>query len=152
MFETHLSTLTTKCPNSILAKMFKSDLMHNEPTQGEVYRLDCDPQCFQVILAWLRHSTISIPATIDIKLVMKAAKQLGLDDLAKQLDKGCDLKGDMTDWLRLNVGGTIFETIESPTGTFVFILVFQKYTKENIIQTLNAFFFNYTCIFMENVT
>ena len=110
LFETHLSTLTTKCPNSILAKMFKSDLMHNEPAQGEVYRLDCDPQCFQVILAWLRHSTISIPATIDIKLVMKAAKQLGLDDLAKQLDKGCDLKGDMTDWLRLNVGGTIFET------------------------------------------
>ena len=30
--------------------------------------------------------------------------------------------------------------IESPTGTFVFSLVFEKYTKENIFQTLNAFF------------
>ena len=110
LFETQLSTLTTKCPNSVLAKMFKSDLMHNEPAQGEVYRLDSDPQCFQVILSWLRHGTISIPATMDHKLVIKAAKQLGLDDFAKQVDKGCDMKGAMTDWLRLNVGGTIFET------------------------------------------
>ena len=30
--------------------------------------------------------------------------------------------------------------IESATGTFVFTLVFAKYTKENIFQTLNAFF------------
>ena len=30
--------------------------------------------------------------------------------------------------------------IELATGTFVFTLVFEKYTKENIFQTLNAFF------------
>ena len=30
--------------------------------------------------------------------------------------------------------------IESATGTFVFTLVFEKYTKQNIFQTLNAFF------------
>ena len=30
--------------------------------------------------------------------------------------------------------------IESATGTFVFTLFFEKYTKENICQTLNAFF------------
>ena len=30
--------------------------------------------------------------------------------------------------------------IESATGTFVFTLVFEKYTKENIYQILNAFF------------
>ena len=30
--------------------------------------------------------------------------------------------------------------IESATGSFVFTLVFEKYTKENIFQTLNAFF------------
>ena len=30
--------------------------------------------------------------------------------------------------------------IESATATFVFTLVFAKYTKENIFQTLNAFF------------
>ena len=30
--------------------------------------------------------------------------------------------------------------IESPTAFFVFALDFEKYTKENIFQTLNAFF------------
>ena len=30
--------------------------------------------------------------------------------------------------------------IESATATFVFTLDFEKYTKENIFQTLNAFF------------
>ena len=30
--------------------------------------------------------------------------------------------------------------IESATGTFVFTLDLEKYTKENIFQTLNAFF------------
>jgi len=112
MFETQLTTLTTKYPNSYLARMFKKDLMHNEPepAQDQVYQLDCDPECFQVILSWLRYGTLSIPSHVDTKLLMMAAKQLGLDDLAKQLDKGRGMKGAMTDWLRLNVGGTIFET------------------------------------------
>ena len=30
--------------------------------------------------------------------------------------------------------------IEVATGTFVFTLVFEKYTKESIFQTLNVFF------------
>ena len=30
--------------------------------------------------------------------------------------------------------------IEVATGTFVFTFVFEKYTKENIFQTLNPFF------------
>merc|ERR1719347_1039699 len=42
---------------------------------------------------------------------MVAAKQLGLDELAKQLEKESrGAKEAMTDWLKLNVGGTIFET------------------------------------------
>eukprot|EP00092_Neocalanus_flemingeri_P021228 GFUD01023002.1.p1 GENE.GFUD01023002.1~~GFUD01023002.1.p1 ORF type:complete len:277 (-),score=86.46 GFUD01023002.1:102-932(-) len=109
MFETQLSTLTAY-PTSTLAKMFKSDLMHNNPVHDGVYCLDSDPQCFQHILSWLRYGTVSIPNTLDKKMVMMTAKHLGLDDMAKQLEKECSGKGAMTDWMKLNVGGTIFET------------------------------------------
>ena len=110
VFETQLSTLT-RYPSSTLARMFKSDLMHNDPVPEEFYFLDTDPHCFQHILSWLRYGTVSIPQTMDKRLVMMAAKHLGLDDMAKQLEKeGSVTKGAMSDWLRLNVGGTIFET------------------------------------------
>jgi len=110
MFETQLGTLT-RYPSSTLARMFKSDMMHNDPVPEELYYLDTDPQCFQHILSWLRYGTMSIPHTMDKRLVMMAAKHLGLDDMAKQVEKeSSGTKGAMTDWLRLNVGGTIFET------------------------------------------
>ena len=109
MFETQLSTLTTY-PNSALSKMFKSDMMHNDPVHDGVYRLDTDLQCFQHILAWLRYGTVSIPQNMDKRMVMMSAKHLGLDDLAKQLEKECGGKGGISDWLKLNVGGTMFET------------------------------------------
>eukprot|EP00092_Neocalanus_flemingeri_P021274 GFUD01023055.1.p1 GENE.GFUD01023055.1~~GFUD01023055.1.p1 ORF type:complete len:295 (-),score=96.88 GFUD01023055.1:88-930(-) len=110
IFETQLSTLTAY-PTSTLAKIFQSDMMHNDPVRHDgVYHLDCDPQCFQPILSWLRYGTISIPTSVDIRLVMMAAKHLGLDEMAKQLDKECSGRGAMTDWLKLNVGGTMFET------------------------------------------
>ena len=47
MMETTLSTVT-KYPDSALARMF---LSHSE---GGVYNIDCDPDCFRVILQWLR--------------------------------------------------------------------------------------------------
>ena len=47
MMETMLSTVT-KYPDSALARMFHT---HNE---GGVYNIDCDPDCFRVILQWLR--------------------------------------------------------------------------------------------------
>ena len=98
-------------PTSNLARMFEADLMHNDPEPEEVYYLDTDPQCFQHILSWLRYGMLAIPPEMDKKLVMMAAKQLGLDDLAKQLEKeAVGAKAAMTDWLKLNVGGTIFET------------------------------------------
>jgi len=111
IFETQLSTLTSY-PNSSLAKMFKTDLMHNDPEPEEVYYLDTDPQCFQHILGWLRYGVVAIPPEMDKRMVMMAAKRLGLDDMAKQMERE-DANGSkdaMTDWLKLNVGGTIFET------------------------------------------
>jgi len=110
IFETQLSTLA-RYPNSILARMFEADVMHNDPEPEEIYYLDADPRCFQHILSFLRYGIFAIPPDMDKKLVMMAAKQLGLDELGKQLEK--EVRGSkeaMTDWLRLNVGGTIFET------------------------------------------
>ena len=51
MMETMLSTVT-KYPDSALARMFHT---HNE---GGVYNIDCDPDCFRVILQWLRRVNI----------------------------------------------------------------------------------------------
>jgi len=110
IFETQLSTLA-RYPNSNLARMFEADVMHNDPEPEEIYYLDADPRCFQHILSFLRYGIFAIPPGMDKKLVMMAAKQLGLDELGKQLEK--EVRGSkeaMTDWLRLNVGGTIFET------------------------------------------
>jgi len=110
IFETQLSTLA-RYPNSNLARMFEADVMHNDPEPEEIYYLDADPRCFQHILSFLRYGIFAIPPEMDKKLVMMAAKQLGLDELGKQLEK--EVRGSkeaMTDWLRLNVGGTIFET------------------------------------------
>jgi len=110
IFETQLSTLA-RYPNSNLARMFEADVMHNDPEPEEIYYLDADPRCFQHILSFLRYGIFAIPPDMDKKLVMMAAKQLGLDELGKQLEK--EVRGSkeaMTDWLRLNVGGTIFET------------------------------------------
>jgi len=110
IFETQLSTLA-RYPNSNLARMFEADVMHNDPEPEEIYYLDADPRCFQHILSFLRYGMFAIPPEMDKKLVMMAAKQLGLDELGKQLEK--EVRGSkeaMTDWLRLNVGGTIFET------------------------------------------
>merc|ERR1719219_2500327 len=64
---------------------------------------------------------LSLPADLDIRLVRATAEQLGLEDLLKELTKKekemaeerPGLKGSMTDWLRLNVGGTLFETSRS---------------------------------------
>merc|ERR1719219_673721 len=64
---------------------------------------------------------LSLPADLDIRLVRATAEQLGLEDLLKELNKKekemaeerPGLKGSMTDWLRLNVGGTQFETTRS---------------------------------------
>merc|ERR1719219_660026 len=64
---------------------------------------------------------LSLPADLDIRLVRATAGQLGLEELLKELNKRevageeerPGVKGAMTDWLRLNVGGTLFETSRS---------------------------------------
>jgi len=117
-FVTELSNLT-KYPSSVLAKLFKSDLMQNGNVADDIF-LDADPKYFNYILLWLRYGVLSIPETLDKSTFRMAAKHLGLEELVTQLDK--ESKGSMKDWLKLNVGGVIFETsratlTSNPTST-----------------------------------
>ena len=53
-FETQLSTVT-KYPDSELAKIFGArDVDGDVDMVREVYNIDCDPDCFKIILQWLR--------------------------------------------------------------------------------------------------
>ena len=114
-FETRLSTVT-KYPNSYLASIFQSDQMQNcDSAQDGAFLLDCDPDCFAVVLIWLRYGELCQPVGCDRRLLGLTAALLGLHELTSLLDKeletvGSGGKGAMTDWIRLNVGGTMFET------------------------------------------
>jgi len=125
--ETSRGTLT-RCPDSALAKRFAvtdpeamdTVSMLNDNGDGIflVHNIDCDPSCFQMILSWLRFGVVpKLPEDVDHRILVEAAKQFGLEDLEQELTTQSEAdnphpleKGAMTDWLRLNVGGTIFET------------------------------------------
>ena len=67
-------------------------------------------------VCYTRYGVLSLPANLDSRLVMATAEQLGLEDLIKELnlkEERPGVKSSMTDWLRLNVGGTLFETSRS---------------------------------------
>ena len=129
------STLTSE-PQSLLAKMVTaqspqtppspcleccaSDLMqntmsgvcpHRATSDGRsVIQVDCDPAAFSVILNCLRHGVIAIPPYLPIQMIKAAASSLGLTQVERKLEdferKGTSKK----EWLKLNVGGQIFET------------------------------------------
>ena len=57
---------------------------------------------------------MSLPSNLDPRLVTATAEKLGLEDLVKEVNtKEAVGGGSMADWLRLNVGGTQFETTRS---------------------------------------
>ena len=67
-------------------------------------------------VCYTRYGVLSLPANLDSRLVMVTAEQLGLEDLIKELnlkEERPGVKSSMRDWLRLNVGGTLFETSRS---------------------------------------
>jgi len=94
-----------------------------------VYNIDCDPESFKMILSWLRYGIVPrMSQDVDRRVFRGAAEHCGLGDLVKELISDHDnnnvkenseevsaKKGSssMADWLRLNVGGTIYETSRS---------------------------------------
>ena len=134
-FSSLRSTLTSE-PLSLLAKMVTaqspqpppspcleccaSDMMQNTMSGacphratsdgGSVIQVDCDPAAFSVVLNCLRHGVIAIPPYLPVQLIKAAAASLGLTQVERKLEdferKGTSKK----EWLKLNVGGRIFET------------------------------------------
>lgn len=103
MMETTKETLT-KFPNSRLAEMV------NYTTSEDVLCLwlDLDPEYFRPILNWLRLGKLAVPSQLDMKLLLLMAEELGLMELSEIIkEKEAPSLGD---WIKLNVGGTMFET------------------------------------------
>ena len=103
-FETTRATLTS-CPDSLLARMFDpdSELLPAAVTEDGAFFLDACHRAFTVILNWLRYKEILLGKEVTSKDVIPVADYFGLTELSAKLD-------NVSDTIRLNVGGTIFET------------------------------------------
>ena len=106
-FETTRATLTS-CPESLLAKMFdpNSKLPPAGVTEDGAFFLDACPRAFAVILDWLRYIEI-LDKEVHPDDVIPVADYFGLPELCEKLKA---LNINDVDIIRLNVGGTIFET------------------------------------------
>ena len=67
---------------------------------------------------FFRIGIVSIPANVDRRLLYAFVAQFGLEELQEQLDQDQENSNNnqarrVTDWLKLNVGGTMFETTRS---------------------------------------
>jgi len=112
---------TTENPASSAEGLVREDL------SSVVYNIDCDPKSFKLILSWLRYGVVpQVSSDSDRRILQGAAEHCGLHDLVKELISDNDNnnvqekekassgeKKSMADWLRLNVGGTIYETSRS---------------------------------------
>ena len=113
-FETTRATLTSS-PTSLLARMFDpdSDLPPAAVSDDGYYFLDACPTAFKVILNWLRYKEI-LGKDVDPDDVIPVADYFGLPELCEKLEalRNTDVRqnNNTTDIIRLNVGGTIFET------------------------------------------
>ena len=114
-FRTTRGTLTSS-PHSLLAKMFDpdSDIPPAAVSEDGHYFLDACPRAFSVILNWLRYKDVILGKEVDARDVIPVADYFGLPELCEKL--GTMKKPEVTqnnnnvDIIRLNVGGTIFET------------------------------------------
>ena len=114
-FETTRTTLTSY-PGSLLARMFDPDskLPPAAVTEDGAFFLDACPRAFVVILNYLRYKEIlGIGKEVLPEDVIPVADYFGLLELSAKLEA---LKKPVTqnindgDIIRLNVGGTIYET------------------------------------------
>jgi len=133
------STLLSE-PNSALAKMFdpNSGLQPARMVDGS-YTIDADPDCFQVLLNWLRYKKVMFPTSHkNYESVSAVAEVYGILDLVGYLKS---LQNDERKVV-LDVGGmtmcTLRETFDKLRGELVEIW---GYKEERIVEQVDRSYF-----------
>ncbi|KAG1678694.1 BTB/POZ domain-containing protein KCTD9 [Nymphon striatum] len=90
-FTTTKSTLLTKEPNSMLARMFASDdsessLAPSNLDQTGAYLIDRSPLYFEPILNFLRHGELILDRNVNPQGVLEEAKFFGIESIIPQLE------------------------------------------------------------------
>ena len=111
----NLSSCIECCANDVMQNaMSVSCSCLTSSEEGPIVKIDCDPAAFSVILNYLRHGVIAIPPHLPFPLVKATASSLGLIEMGKKLEEfEKEDQTNNTEWLKLNVGGQIFETTRS---------------------------------------
>ncbi|KAM3960637.1 BTB/POZ domain-containing protein KCTD9 [Aphomia sociella] len=94
-FTTSRSTLVTKEPLSMLARMFAEDndmyLMNPSATDGTgAYLIDRSPKYFEPILNYLRHGEVILDKHVNPRGVLEEAVFYGIDSMIPQLNQLID--------------------------------------------------------------
>uniref|UniRef100_A0A8C8J6R6 BTB/POZ domain-containing protein KCTD9 n=1 Tax=Oncorhynchus tshawytscha TaxID=74940 RepID=A0A8C8J6R6_ONCTS len=87
LFTTTRSTLVSKEPESMLARMFREkDVWGNKQDERGAYLIDRSPEYFEPILNYLRHGQLIINEGINLLGVLEEARFFGIEQLADQLE------------------------------------------------------------------
>ena len=102
------------CTNDVMQNTMTVSCSHIMSSEEEpIVKIDCDPAAFSVILNYLRHGAIAIPPYLPFLLVKATVSSLGLIEMGKKLEEFEKKDQTNKEWLKLNVGGQIFETTRS---------------------------------------
>uniref|UniRef100_A0ACB8EY07 Uncharacterized protein n=1 Tax=Sphaerodactylus townsendi TaxID=933632 RepID=A0ACB8EY07_9SAUR len=96
-FTTTRSTLVSKEPDSMLARMFKDkDAWGNKRDHRGAFLIDRSPEYFEPILNYLRHGQLIVNDGINLLGVLEEARFFGMDSLIEHLEvaiKGLNFSG-----------------------------------------------------------
>ena len=70
------------------------------------YKIDYVPQNVEISIC--RQGLLVVPSHLDHKMLLNMSVDLGLDEVASEIEKMT--KPSLGDWIKLDVGGTIFKT------------------------------------------
>jgi len=86
LFTTARTTLVDKEPNSMLARMFQSQLSPSDVDSTGAYLLDRSPMYFEPILNYLRCGKLIYDKSVNIEGILEEARFFGIDSLVNQLE------------------------------------------------------------------